>query len=337
MQEWMIAMLALSIMLIVRDMAKTILSGKGRRMEEAFPLYESHPQKEKVEKYAESFQKLADTFYGMPYRKDYLSSGQVEQILKDTGENVCTRCYQQELCWRENQQQMCTWAGELIRAVEEGDPQKLQSAKTQWMSVCGRFTQYYDRLLENFQREKQRLIWDNQMIEGRLAVAQQLAEISRLMEMVARDLYDISQPDPDFLESLTRSLKKRHIVLKTAWVMDKAEGRRQIFLTMRARSGQCISVSEVSQILSGEYGTPMTAAGDGRRVLNGEFHTVRFTEDVSYQMLYGVARLTKEQDKVSGDNYACRQDGEYSSCSEGAGRYVFYSGYVCGGSLYRDL
>ena len=300
MQEWMIAMLALSIMLIVRDMAKTILSGKGRRMEEAFPLYESHPQKEKVEKYAESFQKLADTFYGMPYRKDYLSSGQVEQILKDTGENVCTRCYQQELCWRENQQQMCTWAGELIRAVEEGDPQKLQSAKTQWMSVCGRFTQYYDRLLENFQREKQRLIWDNQMIEGRLAVAQQLAEISRLMEMVARDLYDISQPDPDFLESLTRSLKKRHIVLKTAWVMDKAEGRRQIFLTMRARSGQCISVSEVSQILSGEYGTPMTAAGDGRRVLNGEFHTVRFTEDVSYQMLYGVARLTKEQERFPG-------------------------------------
>lgn len=322
MQEWMIAMLALSIMLIVRDMAKTILSGKGRRMEEAFPLYESHPQKEKVEKYAESFQKLADTFYGMPYRKDYLSSGQVEQILKDTGENVCTRCYQQELCWRENQQQMCTWAGELIRAVEEGDPQKLQSAKTQWMSVCGRFTQYYDRLLENFQREKQRLIWDNQMIEGRLAVAQQLAEISRLMEMVARDLYDISQPDPDFLESLTRSLKKRHIVLKTAWVMDKAEGRRQIFLTMRARSGQCISVSEVSQILSGEYGTPMTAAGDGRRVLNGEFHTVRFTEDVSYQMLYGVARLTKEQEKVSGDNYACRQEeeGRFVMClSDGMG------------------
>ena len=64
------------------------------------PVTQSHPQKEKVEKYAESFQKLADTFYGMPYRKDYLSSGQVEQILKDTGENVCTRCYQQELCWQ---------------------------------------------------------------------------------------------------------------------------------------------------------------------------------------------------------------------------------------------
>ena len=42
--------------------------------------------------------------------------------------------------------------------------------------------------------------------------------------------------------------------------------------------------------------------------MNGEFHTVHFVEDVSYQMLYGVARLTREQEKVSGDNYICRQE-----------------------------
>ena len=34
------------------------------------------------------------------------------------------------------------------------------------------------------------------------------------------------------------------------WTGQRA--RRQIFLTMRARSGQCVSVTEVSQILSGE-------------------------------------------------------------------------------------
>lgn len=32
--------------------------------------------------------------------------------------------------------------------------------------------------------------------------------------------------------------------------MGKAEGRRQIFLNMRARSGQCVSVAEISQMLS---------------------------------------------------------------------------------------
>ena len=66
MQEWIIAMLVISVLLIMRDMAKTILAVRTPKKEELLPLCESHPQKEKVERYAASFQKLADTFYGMP-------------------------------------------------------------------------------------------------------------------------------------------------------------------------------------------------------------------------------------------------------------------------------
>ena len=69
MQEWMIAMLVISIMLIIRDMAKTILAENLPDTEELPSLQEGHPQKERVEKYAASFQKLADTFYGMPFLK----------------------------------------------------------------------------------------------------------------------------------------------------------------------------------------------------------------------------------------------------------------------------
>ena len=78
------------------------------------------------------------------------------------------------------------------------------------------------------------------MIESRLAVAQQLTEIAGIMEMVASDLYDISPAEPGFQEELRKMLRKRHVILKQAWVMDKAEGRRLIFLNIRARSGQCV-------------------------------------------------------------------------------------------------
>ena len=62
MQEWIIAMLVISVLLILRDMAKTILAVRPSKTEELLPLCESHPQKEKVQRYAASFQKLADTF-----------------------------------------------------------------------------------------------------------------------------------------------------------------------------------------------------------------------------------------------------------------------------------
>ncbi|MDC7291666.1 SpoIIE family protein phosphatase [Blautia schinkii] len=322
MQEWMIAMLVISVLLIVRDMAKTILAGRTPKAEELVPLCESHPQKEKVQRYAASFQKLADTFYGMPYRKDYLSSGQVEHIIKDTNELVCSKCYQREVCWGERADALYRGGEAMIRTLEEGQEEAIRKIRSDWMSVCGRSAQYFDTVCENFKKEKQNLVWDNRMIESRLAVAQQLTEISKIMQMVAEDLYDIEQAAPQFQDELSKSLKKRHIILKQAWVMDKVEGRRQIFLSMRARSGQCISMNEVAQILSQACGCAMTPSTGSRCIVNGEYHTVHFVEDVSYQVLYGVAKLTKEKEKVSGDNYICRQEdeGKFIMClSDGMG------------------
>lgn len=68
-------------------------------------------------------------------------------------------------------------------------------------------------------------------------------------------------------------------------------------------------MTEIAQILSRICGSPMTPEQGSRSIVNGDFHTVHFVEDVSYQMLYGVARLTREAEKVSGDNYICRQEG----------------------------
>ncbi len=320
MQEWIIAMLVISVLLILRDMAKAFLKGRKLLQAEQLP-EEKNPQKEKVERYAASFRKLADSFYGMPYKKEYLSSGQVDNVIREACESVCSRCYQKEVCWNSSSVDMYRGSEQLIRSIEEGNEGKIQENRSDWMSICSRFLQYYDALFQAFTRERQKLVWDNRMIESRLAVAQQLQEMSRIMDMVAEDLYEISLAEPQLAEELKKLLRKRHIVVKQIWVMDKVEGRRQIFLTMRARSGQCISVNEVAQILSRTFETPMAASG-GRRIVNGEYHTVHFVEDVSYQILYGVARLTREKEKVSGDNYICRQEeaGKFVMClSDGMG------------------
>ena len=278
MQEWMIAMLVISILLIVRDMAKTILAGQIPKKEEKFALCESHPQKEKVERYAASFQKLAETFYGMPYRKEYLSAGQVEVILSDASGEMCSHCYHREICWGENAGALKRGGEAMIRAMEEGNEEEVETIRAEWAQMCCRSVQYLEAVRESFKKEKQNLIWNNRMIESRLAVAQQLTETARIMETVAEDLYDIAPADPGLWENIRRSLKKRHIVLKNAWVMDKVEGRRQMFLTMRARSGQCVSVTEVAQMLSGLCECAMTSAEDSRCIVNGEYHTVHFVD-----------------------------------------------------------
>ena len=69
MQMWMIAMLAVSALLIVRDMAKLIFTDRTKGK----PVYDAYPQKEKIERYARSFQRLAHTFYELPNYQKQLS------------------------------------------------------------------------------------------------------------------------------------------------------------------------------------------------------------------------------------------------------------------------
>ena len=321
MQEWIIAMLVISVLLVLRDMAKVFFRGRSFLKAEQ-PAEEKNPQKEKVERYAASFRKLADSFYGLPYRKDYLSSGQVDSIIREACENVCSHCYQREICWGERAGDTMRCSENMIRTMEEGDEESIRQVRSDWMGAYGRSAQYFQVMGEEFREERQNLVWDNRMIESRLAVAQQLTEISRIMDHMAEELYDIMPADPQFQEDLRKAFRKKHIVIRRVWVMDKVEGRRQVFLNMRARNGQCVSMVEISQILSRICGSPMTPEQGSRSIVNGEFHTVHFVEDVSYQMLYGVARLTREQEKVSGDNYICRQeeDGRFFLClSDGMG------------------
>ena len=53
MQEWIIAMLVVSVILIIRDMAKTFFEGKSGDTQEVLLLTENHPQKKRVQQYAQ--------------------------------------------------------------------------------------------------------------------------------------------------------------------------------------------------------------------------------------------------------------------------------------------
>lgn len=60
MPEWVVAMFMIGLVLVVRDMAKTVFEARRSRREVA--VYDNHPQKVRMERYADSFQSLADTF-----------------------------------------------------------------------------------------------------------------------------------------------------------------------------------------------------------------------------------------------------------------------------------
>ncbi|MCI8815014.1 MAG: SpoIIE family protein phosphatase [Lachnospiraceae bacterium] len=308
MHVWIVAMLVISALLIIRDMAKTIFS--LRQKQEDIPAGQvfGQPQKERVEKYAQAFRKLADTFYGMPYRKDYLSNEQAQDVVWQAYSQVCSNCHQRQECW--DGEERLRLGEKLVRALESGKEERRKELSKEWKGQCVHAYQFTQELNHFFQREREKLVWNNRMIENRLAAAQQFSEISGLLGQVAWELSEIVQPSREFADELRYSLKKKGIRLKSVWIMEREGSRKQAYLTMQAKNGQCVSALEAAEVLSELWGDTLVPVNTSRCTINGESRTVHFTEKMNFQALYGVAKVPKDKERVSGDSYACCQEEE---------------------------
>ena len=312
MHVWIAAMLVISILLIMRDMAKNILSLRQKQDELPAGQILGQPQKERVEKYAQAFQKLADTFYGMPYRKDYLSNEQAEDVVWQAYGQVCGNCHQRQECW-EGEERL-RLGEKLVRSLEGGKEEQRRELAKQLKSQCVHSYQFSEELTHFFHREREKLVWDNRMIENRMAAAQQYSEISGILNQAARELSEITQPSREFTSELRYVLKKKGILLKAVWTIERQGSRKQAYLTLQAKNGQCVSTLEIAEVLSELLETPMVPVNSSRCTINGECRTVHFTEKTAFQVLHGVAKVPKEKERVSGDSYVC--------CQEEEGRFV---------------
>ena len=175
------------------------------------------------------------------------------------------------------------------------------------------------RLME---RQKQILIWNNKLLENRMAVAEQLGEMAQLMNTLSNELFDIIPVDAVFQEELKRRLKKKHILAGNIWMLEQPDEKIQYFCELYTKGNRCISATEAGQVLSKMCGCQMTPRIEGKMFLTKEIMTVRFVEDVNFRILYGAAKVTKDRETISGDNYMCtaEDNGQFFMClSDGMG------------------
>lgn len=319
MQEWMIAMFVVGIFWILRNMAKIVLMRKDKG-QEIRPIAEN-PQKEKMDRYADSFQKLAGTFYNMPFQVEKLGKAEVEGVLGSMQNEVCVSCSRCEVCWQQQYYLTYSRGEELLEALESNEYEKIVLAQGNWLQGCVNGAHFIERLKEEFRRARQERVWNNRLIENRMVVAEQLSEVAALMKKLSDELYRIDSVPAKQEEQVVRLLRRKDVIVKQMWMVEKDGQHPQIFITMRARGGACVTFYEIGQILSKFWGKRLRAAKESRNILKGEYTTVVFSEDVKYQMLYGAAKVTKEKETVSGDNFACTaENGRFVMClSDGMG------------------
>jgi stage II sporulation protein E len=148
--------------------------------------------------------------------------------------------------------------------------------------------------------------WRYRFLESQQAIRTQFSEMGRIIEETAGQQSSMKNVTGNLETIIKRNLKQRQIQVKRAVFFEYDNQHREAYLTLCTGNHGYITTKEIAEYLSHETGRKWVPSRDSRTVIGKNLNEVKFEEETAYQLLYGVARVTKDGEEVSGDTFSVK-------------------------------
>lgn len=258
----------------------------------------------KLRDFSESFLNLSQTFNSISDKKSTLTKQDKNEIFNELSEQLCKNCSNCNVCWKSNYYDTFQGATKILEIVEQNGTISLNEIPESFANRCISLEYYIGEARRIVEIAKINLFWHNRMAESREVIAGQLSEVANIIDDFSLDLYKtVKIPDYKKREMIAK-LRANHIVVSKIAIFEKRNDKQEIFLTLRMEKGKCITTKEAAQVLSDIVGKRLRPDDSCKNVISREFENFTFVEDTNYKVLTAMARITKEEGRVSGDNYS---------------------------------
>lgn len=155
------------------------------------------------------------------------------------------------------------------------------------------------------ERTREQLLKERRYREAQQALQENLKEMSQILQKVAEEtVVHINLPER-LKRKASRLLLREKIVIKDIYYIEEdASGRYLLAVTMHSEKAGGYTARDVADMLSVVLDKRLSVSIRSYYLVDGTERTFFFVEDPPFLVLTGYARATREQEKVSGDNYS---------------------------------
>lgn len=167
-------------------------------------------------------------------------------------------------------------------------------------------------------------ILQNRLTESRMAAAGQLREMSQILTGAMERIYSTKE-DEGLEQEIGNRLRILGVQVHKVFLYGPQGKKRQVYVTMKTKRKICVPVKKIAAVLTDLMDCEMMPDRDSRSFVSQEKVTVLFVEGMAYNVLYGVKKVTRQNEAVSGDNFSVfwLPDGHfYAGLSDGMGSGV---------------
>ena len=157
---------------------------------------------------------------------------------------------------------------------------------------------------EDMPRDRQVILTERRLWENRQIISGHLNEIAKIMTETACETLTLAPMEAKNRRRLMQALAEENVRVENPCYFLQNNGKQAIVLTMKTTRGQKIAAEEAADMISVLLDRRLQLSVSSPYTIESAPHSFVLEEETDFVVLTGFSRAVKEDEAVSGDNYA---------------------------------
>lgn len=175
---------------------------------------------------------------------------------------------------------------------------------------------------EECEQERRAILYQRENQINRIVLGKFMINTAKHLQRLADPLAQESTLEKKYHKKLEKSLKMAGITLHNFYKKENRNGFMEIGITVSSQKNDYYDVAEITDFLCQVFHKEMISVMENEQYIHQNPVSLCFQEQVKYVLYTGVAKATRENEAVSGDNYVMRHfsDGTFiAAIADGMG------------------
>lgn len=266
---------------------------------------------EKLNRFSRAFSELAKTFNEISDTKVMTNKQDISSLFDRVADKVCKDCSVCLHCWDRNFYNTYQVLFKIVEKLDTKGRIEESDIPEYFLSRCERINDFVNSVNSIYELFKVDLVWKSKIGESRGLVSQQLEGLSRVISNLAEEIDVDVRFKGELEDTLLMELARAGVKANEVIVIENKWGKYEISIFHKGCGGKRNCVTVIEELVSQVVGRNMVKEQSEcySKPASGVC-CLKLVEEEEFKVTTGIARVSKHENSVSGDNYTFMNSGD---------------------------
>ncbi len=258
-----------------------------------------------LDEYSLAFSELADTYSQIADKEKIVEQKEITEIVNNIANSICAQCSMKRSCWNNNFYSTYNGLIDAITILEAEGKLNEKNLPSYLSKRCIKTKELINIINGAFEIYKVDYKWSKKMLEMRQLVSEQFSGVSEIIKELSENISINISFNKEVEDALYVAFDKEKIIIDNITVMENSEGKYEISIEKKncynRQNCENLIIPIVSKVIGKELMRKNTYCKTKEK---DSGCIIQLVEAQKYKVNTGVAKISKENSSVSGDNYS---------------------------------